>query len=729
MQTLRLKYRHLQSSYRCHRQREKTHFQMLLELLAKLFGSAFVSARLMQISLERHGIRRDIKVEDVLHHRSIDKQPEKHREILCGRLFPDVQNEQLSAIYRQQFGDKIPTVLADAEAICRHEFDLLGSGTRHWGNPIDWHMDPVSGYRWPKKFYSDINRNRRSLQGSDVKLPWEVSRMQHLPTLGKAYRLTKNERYAREIVEQINHWLEDNPCAYGVNWTCAMDVAIRIMNITVAFRFIEDAQLVTEEFKSRLAVSLFQHAQFTLFNLEHSIRSDGTIANGNHYLSNIVGLLHLGLVCPELIGSETWRRVGKAALIEEMDRQVHPDGGSFESSLSYHRLVLELFVAAALLCRLNGVTLSDSFWKKLEKMFEFLLVTLRPDGKVPQVGDADDGRLYILSDYGSWERSDFRYLLSIGAVLFKRGDMKAHAGKFSEEAFWLLGPEAMNDFTALEQDGRTLTSTALRNSGLYIMRSNGSYLLSSCGDVGTAGIGNHKHNDLLSFELYADDKAFIVDPGAYVYTRYPEWRNRFRATAYHNTVVVDGYEQNRFDADKLFEMAADASVIVHDWVSTPQSDWLDAEHRGYARLPDPVQHRRTFLLDKKIGSWTITDVLTGVDEHIADWYFHFDHGIELYPVGDGSYCTYSEGTNLMLTIQAEIPLVFRIEDGWVSRRYGQKLPAKILHAHGTFRGRCRVVTTIRTDQRFKGSASEFSICEFASPEQSKDLGEFLKADR
>jgi len=70
----------------------------------------------------------------------------------------------------------------------------------------------------------------------------------------------------------------------------------------------------------------------------------------------------------------------------------------------------------------------------------------KPDGTVPQIGDNDDGRLHILSNYGNWNRLDHRYLLSVGAVLFKRQDFKDAASKFHEEAFWLLGEEGLNSF-------------------------------------------------------------------------------------------------------------------------------------------------------------------------------------------------------------------------------------------------------------------------------------------
>jgi hypothetical protein len=667
----------------------------MLELFAKLITYPSISTLLMRLSLQQHGVQSESKLAKMLCHRSAGIRAVKRGEIFTGRFFINVRDERLWTVYQAQFGDKVQTVIDDADTICRHEFNLLGSGIGCWGHPIDWHADPVSGYRWPKKYYFGLTSASKSSKGSDVKLPWELSRMQHLPTLGKAYRLTKDERYAREIVEQLSHWLIDNPCPYGVNWTCAMDVAIRIMNITWAYLLIEDDSAVTHDFRTRLATSIMQHGQFVLFNLEHSIQRDGSITNGNHYLTDIVGLLHLGLICPAYPMAETWKRVGLKALVEEMDRQVCADGGDFESSLPYHRLVLELFAAGALLCRSNGVSLPQRFWDKLEKMFEVVLFVTRPDGKVPQVGDADDGRLYILGDYGSWDRTDYRYVLSIGAVLFHRGDMKAHAGRFSEEAFWLLGPSSLAAFAALKAEEEDIGSRQFRESGLYVMRAGNQYLLACCGAVGTAGVGNHKHNDIMSFELFAGDKAFIVDPGTYVYTRYPDWRNLFRSTQYHNTVVVDGQEQNRFEASNVFKMAADSAVIIHEWVSTPEKDWLDAEHTGYTRLAQPVRHRRTFLFKKWEGTWTITDLLTSESMRTVDWYVHLDHGIELMPVDEGMFRTQSKGTNLVLAVDGDLHLTYSIVDGWVSRRYGHKLPAKILHMQGTFTSGCRVVLTAR----------------------------------
>jgi hypothetical protein len=53
--------------------------------------------------------------------------------------------------------------------------------------------------------------------------------------------------------------------------------------------------------------------------------------------------------------------------------------------------------------------------------------------------------------------------------------------------------------------------------------------------------------------------------------------------------------------------------------------------------------------------------------------------------------------NLTLRIQADIPLMFSIEAGWVSRRYGHKLPANILHVSGTFHSTCCVTSMIQVE--------------------------------
>jgi hypothetical protein len=665
---------------------------ILLELVAKHLLGKTAYAFLLKIRLAKYCLPTDRAFLKTLHQGCSREAMLGRRHLSSRRFFVDSIDDQVVwQEYQQRFAHKWPTIVAAAESLCQHRFDLLGTGPCSWGEPIDWHLDPHSGYRWPKKFYAELTPVSSLHDTADVKLPYELSRLQHLPTLGKAYRITHNERYAQEIVAHITHWLEDNPCLIGVNWTCAMEVAIRIVNILWGLAFIEDASCYTMAFRQRVLTAVWEHGQYVISHLEYSIHRDGTIGNHNHFLSDIVGLVYLGVLFPEFRAAQQWRQLGVTALSEEMARQVYPDGADYESSLTYHRFVLELFTSAALLCRLNGISLPESFWTKLEKMFEFTLYMTRPDGKMPQVGDADDGRLHILSDYGHWDRTDHRYLCAIGAILFHRTDMKAAAGAFSEEAFWLFGGEGAKTFDALPEAQRPLESKAFPASGFYSMRAGKTYLLACCNAVGTAAAGNHKHNDLLSFELYTADTAFIVDPGAYIYTAAPTWRNRFRSTHYHNTVVVDAQEQNRFVQNKLFRLMPDAEPIVHAWRSTAECDWLEAEHTGYHRLPQPVTHRRAFRFEKRLEKLHITDVLQGRGEHRAEWYFHFDHGIAVERLEDVTFVARARGAKLFLRIVGECPVTPAILDGWVSRQYGIKFPAKILTLSTLFTNECRMV--------------------------------------
>jgi Heparinase II/III-like protein/Heparinase II/III N-terminus len=679
-----VKLKRLWVVYRCQRRRNKHFIEIILEGGSKLALNKPVPTAIRKVFLGRdRNVTWQTLSSELIDGACID-QILKRRRLSEAKFFFDSADESVWTEYRNRYPDQCETVLTEAEKIVRHEFNLLGSGPHYLGERIDWHRDPKSGYRWPNKFYTELYPVSNPTNNADVKLPYELSRMQHLPTLGKAYRLTGKESYAQEVVAQVADWLDDNPYLVGVNWTCPMDVAIRIVNIIWALAFIESSSSFSPYIRRRILVSIWQHGRYLVRHLEYSIRPDGRISNHNHYLSNIVGLVYLGVLFPEFNDSQTWRDIGIEGLLEEMERQVHADGVDYESSISYHCLVLEFFTSAALLCRLSGVRLTQAFWNRLEDMYAFTLYVTRPDGKVPQVGDADDGRLHILSDYGRWDPTDHRYLLAIGAALFQRSDMKSHAGKFFEEAFWLLGSTGASRFDALTTSTPTLDSKAFQEAGFYIIRSDGNYLLACCNGVGTGGAGNHKHNDLLSFEFYIRGRAFVVDPGSYVYTGDSRWRNRFRSTSYHNTVMIDGQEQNRFAVNKLFRLTPDAEPIVHQWRTTVDYDWVDAEHTGYHRLSRPVSHRRIFRFDKRLERLQIIDTLKGAGTHTAAWYFHFDHGIDVEHGDVDSFVARADGVTLLLQVNSDSPFVAEIENGWISRSYGVKRPAKILKLFSVF---------------------------------------------
>jgi len=632
------------------------------------------------------------------------------------RFFIDSSDkEELIRAFQTQFPGRTETVVADADRICEHRFDMLGARDVKLGVTIDWHTDFKSGGRWSPRAYHKLIRPMRSPKGADIKVPWELSRFQHLPTLGIAYWCTGDEKYPREFATEVAHWIASNPPGFGVNWASTMDVSIRVANWLWGWCFFKDSRAIDDQFGERFLKSVLIHGQHISNNPE-IVCFEGKRFTTNHYLSDLIGLVYIGIMLPELRDAREWLRAGVSGLEEEIDKQVHDDGCDFESSVPYHRLVLELFLYPALLCRLNGVDLSDNYWTKLEKMLEFVAAYTKPDGEAPQIGDADDGRLHILGDYGSWNRCDHRYLLALGAELFEREDFRKAAGKRWEDAYWLTATLRREGLLPVRKSSRgsirTLASSAFEDSGFYVMRADNDYMIVSTGRVGTNGLGNHKHNDVLSFELCVQGTTLIVDPGTYLYTPDPVARNLFRSAAYHNTVQVDGAEINEFDPCGLFLMKETACPRVIVWESNPQHDYLEAEHYGFCRLPDPITHKRRIHFDKENALWLIKDELMSgrrdegaVDaQHTFCQYFHFapmtvgfrdmpfDMPTHVYAVIeekfglDRSDCSSAFAVEadpgnapvLMLASVLTTGLERAMTSGWISSSYGVRQQAPIV---------------------------------------------------
>jgi hypothetical protein len=335
--------------------------------------------------------------------------------------------------------------IPNSNRLLQRDFTFLGRIFNYENIKISWHFDPVSQKTWQKKYFKLLYPVASPGDSSDCKMPWELSRFQHLPSMAKAYIATEDMRFVEEALRQIDDWIDENPCPYGINWTCAMEVSIRACNWMWAWWAFKDKEVLwTTEFHDKFLRSMWQHGWYIEKNLENK----GGIET-NHYLADIVGLLFIGVMFPQFKDAEKWKKLGIKEITRCMEEMVYEDGVSFENSTAYQRLVLELFTYSAILCKNNNIDLPSGFWNRLERMFEFILHAMRPDGVMPMVGDNDDGRFFILSDYYNWDRWDFRYLLSIGAALFYRHDLKVTAGEKHEEIDWLFTEKEIKDYGQL----------------------------------------------------------------------------------------------------------------------------------------------------------------------------------------------------------------------------------------------------------------------------------------
>jgi hypothetical protein len=300
--------------------------------------------------------------------------------------------------------------------------------------PIDWQIDFKSGYRWRDSTPSLSVPYRHEL-GVDLKVPWELARMQHLPVLAWAHALSGGgsrgfrppAAYAGEFRSQILDFIATNPPGWGVNWRCTMDVGIRVANWLVAYDlFRANGTAFDGEFERVVRDSVFQHAGFIARNLEYSpgLRS-------NHYYADVVGLLYAAAYLPRAAVTDAWLAFAVQEIVAETLSQFHEDGTNFEASTGYHRLTTEMAAFAGLLIvalpedkrralaeyvhdgkragmerlkpvasqsflPLSAAVLPEAFWHRLERAIEFTRDLTKPDGLVAQIGDNDSGRFLKL---------------------------------------------------------------------------------------------------------------------------------------------------------------------------------------------------------------------------------------------------------------------------------------------------------------------------------------------
>ncbi len=581
------------------------------------------------------------------------------------RFFFHPRNQKdffLNLLTRTQAEDSI---LSDAQDVLENRFETLGSGKMELGNKIRWQQDFKSGKEWPLTASSSLDILDIE-HSSDVKVPWELSRFHQVWWLGKAYWLTHNERYAEKFRDLILDWIENNPPGKGVNWVVAMEAAIRSANWIAGFYFFCESPSLQAEFWLKFLKGLYCHGCFIEGNIEYARQ------NGNHFLSDVVGLIFLGIFFQHTPFGDRWLRWGVRALADEMENQVYPDGVDYEKSTSYQRLVLELFYTPAILCMKNGIKMPGAFMERLEKMFEFVECYIRPDGSIPLMGDADDGRLFRFSMND--EINDHRHAVSVGAIMFERSDFKQAARKFYQDALWLLGGEGFETYQRLKGDIPTIVSQSFPLGGFYVMKNEHVHVAIDAGDIGMRGLGGHGHNDVLSFELWAEGEPVIVDSGTYAYTFDAVARQELRGTRAHNTIMVDRNEIATFSG--LWRIEKDlTSPHVSRWQTSPQEDILEAEHHAYQSLMLPVLVRRRFTLDKPRLNLQISDTLEGVGKHLAESFLHFAPGI-LLSVEEGRRAI-AKTKKARYSITADKG-EFSMSETWFSPSYGVRERKKTL---------------------------------------------------
>ncbi len=611
-------------------------------------------------------------------------------------FFPAREISERTELLRKHLPDDVDEILRDADEICGHRFRLLGyerleftldRGSGNFGGDnfgddnlkdIDWHLDPVHGKRAPLDPWFQIPFLDFAVVG-DHKVTWELNRHQHLVTLAKARLLSGDEKYTRELMAQWHSWIKANPYPLGINWGSTLEVAFRSLSWIWVDRLLAGATECAN-FRAEMAPALAFHGHYIARYLSTYFSPN------THLLGEAVALFFLGTLYPQMPRAARWKESGWKIVLREAERQVRPDGVYFEQSLYYHVYALDFFLYTRVLAARNGMEIPPAYDAVLGRMLD-LVAALAQAGPAEGFGDDDGGRLWNPRRNRTEQMTD---PLALGALMYSS---EFSAARLTEEAIWLFGNQAVEKL-ARAKTSPVATSTAFPDGGLYVLADSQPYAQAMVVDAGPQGTGRsgHGHADALSLRLTMDGRRWLVDSGSGVYiSKDPADRNALRGTGAHNTMRVDGVDQAI--ADEAFSWTHIPTTQAENWIVGKSFTYFVGSHDGYARLADPVVHRR-HVLHITGGLWLVRDIALGRTEHELEIRWHFAPDLEVQAVGSGRVevsISRSRSTSGAVSDEPRLSLIVPEETAWhaatevsrtlLSPAYGAFQPAPLVRCH------------------------------------------------
>jgi hypothetical protein len=588
---------------------------------------------------------------------------------------------------------------AVAEHILAGRYTFFDLEDYELGDPPQWNRDPLTQRAAGVRRAYVINyRDEREV--GNIKYLWEPNRHLHLPQLAQAHALTGEARYALAIRTQIDSWIAQCPVGRGPNWVSPLELGIRLINWSLTWQLLGGmrARLFAgtdgEQFRDRWLSSIYQQSRMVATNL-----SRYSSAN-NQLIGEAAGVYVAASTWPLWPQMGGWGERCREILEAECLRQNAPDGGNREQAFAYQTFVLDFLLLAGLAARARGEDFSPLYWRRVELMIDFLASLTDVAGRLPMIGDSDEGQVVRLAAEPGF--SAHGSLIATGAVLFNRPDLAAKAGALDGKTTTLLGVEAVRRLAHLKVRGRHRfrPRQQFADSGYYLLGTafdtpDEIRLLADAGPLGYLSIAAHGHADALSFVLNIGDREILVDPGTYAYHTDSSWRRYFRGTSAHNTVGIDGQDQSQQTGNFMWSGHARARCIEFETGSDVQR--FVGEHYGYERLADPVVHRREIRLDPRRQVIDVTDILRCEGSHDARRSWHFAEDCQVDRAGSSLKVT-SGLTQVWLEPLEELSALHlnrggtAEQGGWVSRQFGRKQPAATAHWHARVRGQ----TTLRT---------------------------------
>ena len=562
---------------------------------------------------------------------------------------------------RKFFREDVLHTIEVADGVCEKYF-LFNS---------KWDLEQAD----PVKFEGKVDWNY--MPSGDPEFVWQFNRHRFFMTLGQAYQITGDEKYARAFVELAEDWIDTVPLneeTAGGPWR-SLETGFRGEYWCKAVWLFHDSPSLTEEFLQKYYDSLTLHAKH-LINCHSPYRymsNWGVIENH--------GLFEIAVCLPQNEKTKEWINFAVKNLEVQAKMQIMPDGVQWEQSPMYHNEVLHCFLDVLLLAERNGIALPKVIPEQTKKMAMADLVWLKPDHHIVMMGDSDD--------------IDVRDRISVAAYLFH--DPVLRFGGYERldyESIWDLGIRAAISYQDMEKQKPDFLSAYLEYSGNTYFRSdwseNANFLHLHSGTLGAG----HGHSDKLHIDLVVNGEDVLMDGGRFTYVT-GEKRFEYKDPTGHNTVTVD---------DKPFTVCKDswecsklAQPVKENFRCTESAEFVQTGHLGYMDMPGGVFLNRKIVYLKPDIFILVDEMYTG-DEHSYQQYFHFNNeGVVSRKEGKIPVVTYrgEKAKADFYFLSDDIRIV--LQKGHISRHYNQEEGNTVCKVTKEQRGFASLVTVIDAD--------------------------------
>ena len=386
---------------------------------------------------------------------------------------------------------------------------------------------------WPADQCSyDISISQREDIG-DIRTNWELNRHYQFAGMAKSFYVTGDFSILEELQELFYDWNNKNHFLCGVEWTSAMEIAIRVNSWIYTYCFLNKA---FEKYNLENNKILKDISRGIIVMADYIVKHRAKYSSANNHL--IVEMYAVGM-SGIFFDYKPWEKLAFNILTEELPRQNYTDGVNKEMSLHYQSFVMEAYGLLMLEMKHNHIKIPQIWEEYLSHMSEFLCDCCGEYGETVVFGDNDEGKILDLSG----EHFDhYRYVLDLmGNVLPKRYSQMEN---IHENLCWILEEDSRN--SVLQKNCYySLEVKCYKEGGYTLWRSKNNKVLMGIdhADLGFGSLAAHGHADALSFQMYIEGMPVFVDPGTYNYHVPKKMRDDLRATVNHNTVCIDGANQ------------------------------------------------------------------------------------------------------------------------------------------------------------------------------------------